>query len=517
MSRLAAIDIPSLPLQVLHRDHPEWHAYPTAVVARDEPQALVTHASRSAQALGIRVGMRYAAALSLSRELRAAPVPRVRIDALCAELVGVLHRWTPRVDAEHAHEGVLWLDPRGMLSLYGSLERWTLQVAEALALHLWKGAVVVGFAKWPLWVVARSLSQEGASHAILQSPEEERARAAKVPLGWLDFSVTGRDNTFADGLFLLGVKTLGDLLRIPRSEIGVRFGRDAARLHAELSGEAVLPFEAAPQQEIFEVEAEVDPPASDETRLLHCAQGALHVLLATLAQKRLALAALHLSLHAERGVGLVPGKVHKEVLRPSRASRDMAAVVELMRLRLAACAADGRLEARIERLVLVAEPAAAEGTQLGLLSEGRGDPEALARGIARLRAAFGIDAVTRPRLEDSWVPEKTFSWEPVSRLPTHSKRPEAQQPAAPGIMRRVFHPPQPMELDSHRKPRIDPPVRHLWGPHRLQARWWLSGTSNSADAPTVRDYFYVEREDGVVLWLFRDITQDRWFLQGVMD
>jgi protein ImuB len=110
---------------------------PVVVVARDEPHAPVTWISAAAQELGVRVGMRYVAALALSRELRAAPVAPRRVEELRAELVGMLLRFTPRVEPDRARPGTIWLDPHGMLSLFGSLERWALAIATEFEARGW--------------------------------------------------------------------------------------------------------------------------------------------------------------------------------------------------------------------------------------------------------------------------------------------------------------------------------------------------------------------------------------------
>jgi protein ImuB len=483
--------------------------------------------SPEAQALGVRVGMRYAGALAISRELRAAPVSPGRVDELRAELVGALHRYTPRVEPDRARLGVFWLDPSGMLSLFGSLERWARAVFAELCARRWTSAVVVGHARLPAWAIARMTSAglaQAAGARVITSPDEERTCAGRAPLSCLDLPVE-----LADALLVMGVRTLGELLAIPRGELAVRFGRDAARLHAELEGAWQVPFEAAPQEAEIEIEAEVDPPDDDETRLLFCARGALHALASTLAERRLALAALHVELETERGVGLTPGCVHHEVLRPARASRDVASLAELLRLRLAALAADGRLGhergrgarlGRVQRNRLRVEPAMPEAAQLALLGEGHArDPDALARGIARLRAAFGDEAVTVPRLEDSWVPERSFRWEPVERVPSPAER--AGAPAAhpegrfwsASLVRRILSPPTPLETAPSGGPRSDPPIRQLFGPIRLQSGWWARDVKGAV----LRDYFYAEREDGMLLWLYRDMRAERWFLQGVVD
>jgi protein ImuB len=575
--RIACVDLPALPLQVLRREHPAWEGLPVAVVARDEPHAPVTWVSAAAQELGVRAGMRYVAALAISRELRAAPVAPHRVEDLRAELVGALLRFTPRVEPDRARPGTIWLDPDGMLSLFGTLDRWARAIATEMEARRWVASVVVGHARLPTWAIARGLSRARPSSRgahepvrVLASEEDERALAARVPLGCLDLPVE-----LADALFVMGVRTLGELLAIPRGEISVRFGREAARLCAELAGSWDAPFEAARDEAPIEIEAEVDPPDDDESRLLFCMRGALHVIMGSLAERQMALGALHVRLESEPGLHLEKGPVHEEVLRPARACRDVASVTELLRLRLGALVADGRLggarqgrgldrragsrEAtsgaststaadrvgRIQRIVLRAEPAPLDTTQLVLATSEHGarrsrDPEALTRGIARLRAAFGDDAVTVPRLEDSWVPERSFRWEPIERMPRAeppSREARRRAPRArtsegaerasddasarfwsPTLVRRILSPPEPLPPGPGGGPRLDPPLRSLSGPYRLQSGWWArEGADADTSGLVTRDYFYAEREDGALLWIFRDPARERWFLQGIVD
>jgi hypothetical protein len=59
------------PLQLLLRREPAWRDEAAAVVADDSPQALLLWVNEAARRGGILPGMRYAAALSLDRQLRA--------------------------------------------------------------------------------------------------------------------------------------------------------------------------------------------------------------------------------------------------------------------------------------------------------------------------------------------------------------------------------------------------------------------------------------------------------------
>jgi protein ImuB len=506
MSRIACIDVPALPLQILRRDRPEWGGYPLAVVVEDRPTATVLSVSRSALALGIRPGMRYAAALGLSRELRAGVVPPARIAEVRAELVGALHRLSPRVEPDAERSSVVWVDPRGMLALHGSHERWAAAAQGALeALDLF-GTVVVGFRRLPSLAVARAErrgARSGGSGRIevLRSADDEARRAADALLVRLDLPPA-----LTEALHLFGLRTLGQLLALPAGEVSVRLGAEALALHRAFSGALEAPLSPAVAEEPIEIEAEIEPPDDDRARLLFCLKGALVALMSALASRRTGLGALEVTFWLERAEGLSPRPPVRFTIEPASASRDVVGLISLCQLKLESLA----LPARVERLVLGATPRPLEETQLALTEHPRKrDPKALARGLSRLRAALGEGAVTRGRLESSWAPEASFRWEPVEDVPAPRVVPPSQ--LSPPLVRRVLTHAIPLASDARGLPRLGPssaaPLR-LIGPYRVQSGWWSERIE--------RDYFYAERADGCMLWLYREAS-GRWFLQGQID
>jgi protein ImuB len=331
--------------------------------------------------------------------------------------------------------------------------------------------------------------------------------------------------------------------------VSVRFGPEARALHALFADALRPPMQAARPEEPILVEAELEAPDDDLTRLLFCIKGGLHALMSELARRSLALSALEVRLELEaaprpitaeharaidlaiarrghshpasgrRGAsaeapsGVASGSsplatesgdraVVVERIEPACATRDALSVLELVRLRFASVS----LPARVERIVLEAEAGRLDGTQLSLFAGRRHDPEAASRGIARLRAAFGEGAVTRPVLRDAWLPEAAFAWEPTDRVGV----PSSLATSSDGhLVRRVL--PAPIELPSGSdgRPRTSPPIEAMTGPYRLQGGFWIGEHA--------RDYFYAERTDGALLWLYRDRHRGRWFLHGHLD
>lgn len=481
--RVACVDIPALPLQLLRRLHPDAGAL--AVVEDDHPQARVLSIDEAAGRRGVRAGMRYAAARDLCPDLRAAPIPSETIDAARTELVAALTDLTPRVEPDAERAGVLWLDPSGLGSLFGPLERWASGVHEAVRARELRCAVVVGFARLPAWAIARMRRDA----FVVESPAEEARLAGRAPLASLEIPLE-----IATALALLGVTTLEGFLALPRGEVGVRFGPHARELHALFADALRPPMHAVLAEEPVRIEAELETPDDDLGRLLFCIKGGLHALMSELARRALALRSLSVTLELERHEPIT------ERVEPARATRDARSVLELARLRLSSLV----LPARVERLVLEAEPARLDGAQLALFAGRRHDPEAAARGIARLRASFGDDAVTRGALVDAWVPEQAFRWEPTEDVAV----PRMLAPPEDGLLvRRLLPEPLELPIDRDGRPRTSPPIASMSGPYRLQGGFW--------NGEIARDYFYAERADGSLLWIYRD--RRRWFLQGTVD
>ena len=66
-ARLACVDLPAWPLQLLVRRHPDWRRQPAAVVDRDKAQGTLLWVNEAARQKRILPGMRYATALSPHR------------------------------------------------------------------------------------------------------------------------------------------------------------------------------------------------------------------------------------------------------------------------------------------------------------------------------------------------------------------------------------------------------------------------------------------------------------------
>jgi protein ImuB len=494
MERIASVVVPALPLQLLLRDQPTWRDVPTVVVQDDRPQAPILWANVHARRARILPGMTFAAARNLASDLRAGTVGDDVIEDATGRLFVALCGYSPRVEPVRGDPGAFWLDPSGLNSLFGDLGAWAAALVDALRSRDMHASCVVGFHRFRTLTLARTRT---GVH-VLGDPRYERRLADTVGLHQLGMTPRLRDE-----LWVLGVRTLGELLQLPAAELRARFGEEAAAVHAAASDTQAL-LDARPLIDPVMDELQLEPPDDDHTRILFGLRGVLHRLLGRLAARGQALTALRLVLELDHAAAV------EVVVGPATPSLDLTLLVELVRLKLEAL----RLPAAIEAVRVECEGVRTTAAQLALFqSAQRRDLDAGGRALARLRAAFGDDAVTKPVLRAAHLPEARGSWVPTSvlRLPVAVAEIDPNDP--PPLQRRVFAKAVPLPP----RPRHEPEawlgrrgaITRMWGPYRLSGGWWRRTVE--------RDYFYAQTQHGELLWMYFDKPRARWFLQGVVD
>ena len=124
VERLACVNIPALPLQMVLQDHPDWRPHPVAVVAEDRPQSPILWVNGRARKSGVAPGLSYASALSLLPDLRAAPLVSAHVARTVEAIAARLRVFSPEVEASSDEPGVFWANVSGLDRLYASLDGW---------------------------------------------------------------------------------------------------------------------------------------------------------------------------------------------------------------------------------------------------------------------------------------------------------------------------------------------------------------------------------------------------------
>ena len=513
--RLACVDLPAFPLQLLLRRHPDWAGYPAAVVAEDKPQGLLLWVNEKARRQGVLPGLRYAAAFSLASALRAGEVAPAESQKAIADLVHYFMCFTPEVEPSVDEPGVFWLNGAGLQHLYASPQQWAYVIHKDLRARGFTASLAVGFSRFGTYAVARG--KEGIT--IFRDLAEEQSTAREVALNRLNI-----EPGFRDVLFKLGIKSVGGLLSLPPGGLRERFGKEAHRLYRMAAGDLWTPLDPRAPDEPARQKYILDDPEDDTTRLLFLIKQSLHPLLATLAQRHQALVALWLSLLIDHGDWI------KESLRPAAPTLDASQILDLVRLRLESL----QLVAGVIEVELRAEACAATSEQLRLFAEQpTRDLDAANRALARLRAEFGDESVVYAKLADGHLPEAKFIWEPLTqiKLPKNvlnlsaDLRTGSAEPvndvnvldSPKNLVRRVFAKPIRLASEpchSHEDGWLVLGPKHgaidkLTGPYVFAGGWW--------NKEIQREYYYAETRRGDLLWLYYDRIRRRWFWQGTVE
>lgn len=283
--KVACLDLPALPLQLVWRKEPELRREAVVVIDEDRPQGTVLWACERARQAGVLPGQRYAHALSLQRGLRARVVPPERIDAAIALLRAALHVLSPQV--EPGEPGTFWLDGDGLERVFSDAPDghvWAMTIQRTITTLGFAGAVVLGFSRFATYAIARA-TRTGVT--VLRSDADERTAASAVPLARLDV-----DPKLRDSLARLGVTTVGQMVRLPGGGILERFGREAHRLYQLAAGERWDPLVPMAPPEAPDEHVILDDDETDVERLVFFLKGAIDRLLERLAMRGRALTAL---------------------------------------------------------------------------------------------------------------------------------------------------------------------------------------------------------------------------------
>ena len=498
MDRMACVELPEFPLQLLLKRHPEWVGRPVAVVDRDKPQGVILWVNERARVARIRTGMRYGAGLSLAHALHAGEVPPAEVEQGVAAIADHLHRFSPDVEPCRDEPGIFWLNASGLSYLHASLGGWAREIVATLRSSGFRSVVAVGFTRFATHAVARTLTS-GEPVVVIRSPAGERALAGRVRLSRLGIAPVLRDR-----LHRLGIHTVQAFLQLPSGGIRRRFGPEAQRLHRLAADELWAPLQPLRIPEPLVAHRDLDDPETDAVRLLFHIKRLLDRLLATVATRHEALAELTLRLRLDRA-----GGVHAERIRPAAPTLDVVQLMNLVRLRLESPA----LGAGVTEVRVTGRAVPITAVQQGLFVERpRRDLAAAERALARVRAEFGDEAVMRARLVEAHLPEARFAWEPAHTMALPEPREVAHRP----MVRRI-----------HVNPPALPPgllpepgsrlvhgaeagfVRDIDGPYLVSGGWWRSAVH--------REYYFVRMQGGDMLWIYYDRPRRRWRWQGQVE
>ena len=502
---------------------------PEPVVSPDAPFALLVGTAKGdvihgvnavAAGCGLAPGQRATDATAAHRDLAVAYADPAHEEKALRRLAAWARRWSPatRVDGT---DGIA-VDATGSSHLFGGSAGLVGEMRDRLRAMDLTACVALA----PNHAAAHALARHGPGSVV-----EEEDHLAGL-LGALPVAALRIDASSALLLRRLGLKTVGDLARLPRATLKKRFGaglrhRDPrddtwedylgrsvgassdvlARLDEAL-GRVRVPFDPDRPVPRARIVQGLEEPVSEVATVLASVRPLVERLCEELAGRDEGLAAL--GIEAFR----VDGGRASALLRLSRPTRRVDDLMRLLIDRLDGWRAEFGFDAlAVEAVETAPLPPEQED---GLEARRAADPAAL---VDRLRVRLGEAAVRRAVLGESHLPERAEAWvagaEAISGPERQAARPD-----------RVFEFPEEIGV-VHGLP-DGPPARFTWrrrphdvaraaGPERIAPEWWRERSHARA-----RDYWRVETRGGRRLWMFREGFPDderggttRWFVHGL--
>jgi protein ImuB len=431
--------------------------------AAGELWAVVEHrsvlaCSAAAGAAGVRAGSALATAWALVPSLRTLP----RDAQAEREALHAIATWAGQFSEKVSLEPpqAVLLEAGGSLRLFGGAARLIARLRGGLAELGFEALVATGpTPRAALWLArggAESLSALPAE-AIDPAPEAREL------------------------LHTLGIRTLGELMRLPRAGIAMRFGQALLDSLDQATGRAPEPRAFFRPRERFHARLDLPAPAGEAERVLFAARRLLVQMEGFLAARQSGIRSCTLSL-LHRG-----GRATHLPLGFATPHRDAEHVLRLLRERLGIT----RLANPAETILLeAASLVPLAGASSALFGEARAEAEAWERLTERLQARLGEAQVHGLATQAEHRPER--AWRAVAAG-------EAAGPAEPPPG------PRPLWLLEPPRPLAEGDFTLLAGPERIESGWWDGDD-------VVRDYFIAARGASLA-WIYR--AHEGWFLHGL--
>jgi DNA polymerase-4/protein ImuB len=254
---VACVWVPQLPLRVEVLRHPAWDGRPLVLGGAPGERKVVQLCSPEAEAAGIRLGLPLREVVPLCPEAIVLQPDPVRVAAVLDQLVAGLQQVSPAVEAAaDAEDGFLYLDLRGLDTLYGSLHALEHAIRTAVP-PLLRPRFGFGAGKFVAAAAARSAT---VSTAKVVTATDTRDFLKPLSIRYFD-GVLAAD--VLHRLELLGLRTIGDLAALPLGAVQAELGPPGARAWRLAHGRDTEPI--VPRSSVSSVQAALrfdDPLAS---------------------------------------------------------------------------------------------------------------------------------------------------------------------------------------------------------------------------------------------------------------
>jgi protein ImuB len=415
--------------------------------------------------------------------------------AALSQLAAWCEQFSPVVGIEPPDN--LCLNVTGLAPLFGSEDALVQQVVRAFQRRSYIVRIAVADTLGAAWAIARF----GHESPVVVQPGRTNHALSELPIAALRVSDT-------TGLLTeLGIQTIGQLLAFPRAPFATRFNLELLLRLDQATGMAPEPIVSHRPPPEITVETQLEFATGNRQAVEIILRQLIERVAKALCERQQGIIELECAMSCEEA------EPTSYVVGLFRASAHATHLFELTRIQLERIALPGPVTA-VRLSVLHSVPLQTWQQELFEPShqEGRRQVSLL---VDRLSSRLGREAVVRAVPQADAQPELAFWYEPlagVARRTTKQRGKSLPRPLrlesepVPLEMLAVAPKGPPSQFQFHGCHR----VAHAWGPERIQTGWWRGGHVQ-------RDYYRIETTEGKRFWLFRRLSDKKWFLHGVFD
>ena len=467
---------------------------PLAVTEEVRGHPHILTASRAARQAGVVAGLSSTAALALCPELTLCPRQMSAEQQVLDQLAQWSYQFTPRLSLEFPQ--ALLLEVKSSLLLFGGLNNLTQRIREGCQQQGYRPCLTVTPSPRASWLLARA-----GTNIQINQVDALRSTLGQLPLANLDLAPRTLQR-----LHKTGLNNLRDLWRLPRADLGRRYGLELLKTLDQISADQSHLLATFEQPLIFSAEQDLPIAMESWSQFWPAIQHLLKTLIDFLQRRNVATAHFELSFfHAND----VRSELFIGLRKPSQ---NLDHLCLLVRERLDHYS----LPASVIAVKLTTEsirPYQAEERHLFQPHNHHQNDESWQNLLDQLQARLGPDSIQTLRLNDDHRPECSQSsalygtTEPKVKKPAQSSKQLSPQSSEHPFV----HPtnPRPYWLLPQPKPlRITDYQIQPQG-ERIESGWW-------DQHPIRRDYHIATDHHGSCCWVFRDLQQpERWYLHGL--
>ena len=453
---------------------PELTDAPQILVTSQQGQRLVHQATAAALEQGVRLQMTEVLASSLVTHLQIRDYHEQQEQRVLQQLAQLVYQDVAQL---------VLIPPQGLLCEVASLVRLHGGYPNLISylqqrLQQWPLRYQLSCGYSPLSARLLAQAQQGV---INENPAVIQQTLAELPITACGFTPSQQQR-----LQEVGMQRLGQLMQVPRAELGRRFGKALVLYMAELQGELPSPQHYYQPPLSFQQYLDLLTEIPSWPQLLFPLKRLLQQAEAFLQGHQQSTRMLLIKAHHRHGQ---PTQVRVSFAHPVWQQQDL---LQLSQLHLER---QQLVQPVLGLTVVIQQTEPRVASNQALLTETKQSETNIDSLVSLLQARLGTDKVHRITLHQHWLPEQRGQLQAWQRA-------QAVQAAGQHSSLRVKRPlwllpePQPIQVqdwDLH------------WGPEHLATGWWLS-------EPVQRDYFIGVDKNQRQAWLFKD--QQGWYLHG---